>query len=312
MKTYIAADIGGTQLRVALFPDQGIEPIQQKRILTKGKGDTLERLFGLISEIWPKDDQVKGMAAAFPGPTDPYQGVLLSAPNIPGWDQLPLRQLLQDHFHVPVAVGNDANMAALGEWRYGAGQGHHNLVYLTISTGIGGGVIIADRLLLGQRGLAGELGHVTILPDGPLCGCGQRGHLETLGSGTAIANFFNGERSKGRISELPLDPPASARDISKAAENGDLLAQEALGRGGYYVGLGIANYLMTFNPSIVILGGGVSRAGKWFYDSLRKSMHDHAMRPEYVSDLVVKQAALGDNSGLLGTLVLAREILSGS
>ena len=311
MDTYIAADIGGTKLRVAVFPSHGVEPIHQKRIPTKGKGSTLERLFELITELWPNDGRVKGLAAAFPGPIDPYAGILLSAPNIPGWDQLPLQQLLHDRFQVPVAVGNDANLAALGEWRYGAGQGHHNLVYLTISTGIGGGVIINDHLLLGQRGLAAELGHVTILPDGPLCGCGQRGHLETVGSGTGIAYHFNEERAKGRNSILPLSPPASARDISKAADTGDLLAQEAMGRGGYYVGLGIANYLMIFNPSIVILGGGVSRAGKWFYDSLRKSMNEHAMRPEYVADLVVTQAALGDNSGLMGALALARELTPG-
>ncbi len=308
MDTYIAADIGGTQLRAAVFPKDGIEPIHQKRIPTRGSGEPLERLFGLISEVWPKEGSVRGMAAAFPGPVDPGAGMLLSAPNIPGWDRLPLRQLLQDHFQVPAAIGNDANLAALGEWKYGAGRGHKNLLYLTISTGIGGGVILDNRLVLGEQGLAGELGHVTILPDGPLCGCGQRGHLETVGSGTAIANYFNEQRAKGRDSMLPLSPPATTRDISRVAEAGDRLAQDALQRGGYFVGLGIANYLMIFNPSIVILGGGVSRSGSWFHDALKRSVEEHAMRSEYYANLTITRAELGDNSGLLGALVLASDL----
>jgi glucokinase len=306
METYLAADIGGTQLRAALFPKDGIHPIYQKRIPTQGDGPVLERLFALIAEVMPQDYKTKSIAAAFPGPIDPFAGILLEAPNIPGWDLLPLRKLLVDRFDVPVAVGNDANMAALGEWHYGAGQGHHNLVYLTISTGIGGGVILDDRLLLGQRGLAAELGHVTVLPDGPLCSCGQRGHLEAVGSGTGIANYFNEERSHGRNSILPTHSPVTSRDIARAAEQGDSLAIEALNRAGYYIGLGIANYLMTFNPSIVILGGGVTKAGPLFFEPLKTSMRTHAMRPEYVNELVLTTAALGDNSGLLGTLALAR------
>jgi len=104
----------------------------------------------------------------------------MKASNIPGWLRLPLARIVQDEFHVPVFLGNDANLAALGEWKYGTGRGHHNLLYITISTGIGGGVIIDDRLLVGANGLAGELGHITVMQDGPLCGCGQRGHLEAV------------------------------------------------------------------------------------------------------------------------------------
>ena len=148
-----------------------------------------------------------------------------------------------DRFNVPVVVGNDANMAAVGEWRYGAGVGHHNLVFLTISTGIGGGVILDDRLVLGERGLAAELGHITVIPDGPLCGCGHRGHIEALSSGTAIARYVSEQLAEGRKSIIKPDPHPTARDVSFAAANGDELAIEAMTRAGKFLGQMIADYL---------------------------------------------------------------------
>lgn len=308
MDTYIAADIGGTQLRASLYPEDGAKPILQKRIPTQGKGTTTERLLGLIEDVWPRDARVLSIAGAFPGPIDPFAGVLISAPNIPGWENLPIRQILHDRFHVPVAVGNDANLAALGEWRFGSGRGHHHLVYMTISTGIGGGVIVDDQLLLGVRGLAAELGHVTVWPDGPLCSCGLHGHLESVGSGTGIAHYYQEQVQLGRPTTLPLDSPPSAKDISKAADAGEQLACEAMGRAGYFVGIGLANYLLIFNPSIIILGGGVSQSGPAFYNPLRKSMTEHLLRPEYAENLILTTADLGDNAGLLGALALARTI----
>jgi glucokinase len=308
MDTYIAADIGGTQLRVSVYPVDSTEPLFQKRIPTRGKGNPTERLIGLICDAWPKEGKVLSIGAAFPGPLDPFAGIIISAPNIAGWENLPIRQILRDRFQVPVAVGNDANLAAVAEWRFGAGRGHHNLVYLTISTGIGGGVIVEDQLLLGVRGLAAELGHVTVWPDGPLCSCGLHGHLESVGSGTGLANYFNEQAALGRPTSVPADPKPTSKEISKAADAGDELAVEAMGRAGYYVGIGIANYLLTFNPSIVILGGGVSRSGPAFYDPLRKSMMEHILRPEYAETLVLTTAQLGDDVGLLGALVLARTI----
>ena len=183
MSYHIAADVGGTQLRAACYATDSLKPFQVKRIATQVVGSTpLERLKTLIASVWPENQGVDAIGIAAPGPLDSNEGVVMAAPNIPGWVDLPLRKHLEDRFQIPVVVGNDANLAAVGEWKYGAGKGHHHLVYLTVSTGIGGGVIIDDRLLLGDRGLAAELGHVTVLHDGPLCGCGQRGHLEAIAS----------------------------------------------------------------------------------------------------------------------------------
>ncbi len=310
MDVIITADIGGTQIRAAVFPRESSRPIRHKRITTKGKDPAQVRLTNLIAELISPDDRVLAIAAAAPGPTDARMGMVLEAPNIPGWKNLPLAQIISEQFSVPVYVGNDANLAALGEWRFGAGRGHHDLVYLTISTGIGGGVICDDHLLLGQRGLAAELGHITIDPQGPMCGCGHRGHLEAFSSGTAIARYVAGQLAAGRPSSLSSNPSPSARDISAAADTGDPLAVEALERAGHYLGIGIANYLHIFNPSIVILGGGVSSSGAHFFLPMRQSLKECVFAPGYLDNLIVTTAELGDDVGLLGALALAHTFLS--
>ncbi|HNT53638.1 MAG TPA: ROK family protein [Anaerolineaceae bacterium] len=301
----IATDIGGTRLRVAVYPAGSTRPISQKRIPTSGEESSLERLKGLIAELWPTDGTVRAIAAAAPGYLDPTSGILFEAPNIPGWENLPLRQELQDRFGVPVAIGNDANLAAMGEWRYGAGQGHHNLLFLTISTGIGGGAIVNDQLLQGHRGLAGEFGHVTVMQDGPLCGCGQRGHLEAVASGTGIAHWVAGQLAQGMSSTLSGNPTPSAREIAQAAEEGDNLCVQAFARAGYFLGQGLASFLHLLNPSIVILGGGVSRSGTLIMEPLHASLRQHLISPEYLNDLVITTATLGDDAGLMGALALA-------
>ncbi|HEX7567741.1 MAG TPA: ROK family protein [Anaerolineaceae bacterium] len=305
MDVIISVDIGGTQLRVAVYPTQGIKPIRQKRIPTRGKDPAHVRLINLISELKLANENVLAISAAAPGPTDPKLGLVLNAPNIPGWENLPLAKILRDQFKVPVYLGNDANLAALGEWRFGAARGHHDLVYLTISTGIGGGVIIDDRLLLGTRGLAAELGHVTVDPEGPVCGCGHRGHIEAFSSGTAIARYTAAQIMLGRASSLSAIPQPSAHDISTAAEAGDALAIETMERAGRYMGIAIANYLHIFNPSIVVLGGGVSRSGGLFFNPLYQSLKENVFAPGYLNDQIVTIAALGDDVGLLGALALA-------
>ncbi len=294
---------------MAVFPEQGIVPIHQERINTQCDGEPAEeRILGLIQKLWPVHDDVTAIGIAAPGPLDPKIGVIIAAPNIHGWVNLPLRQLVQDRFRVPVVLGNDANLAVYGEWKYGAGRSHHNLVYLTISTGIGGGVIIDDQLLLGERGLATELGHVTILPDGPLCSCGQRGHLEAISSGTAIAQYVVQELKSGASSILSLEPVPTSKEIADAAEDGDVLAQNAYERAGFYLGMALANYLHIFNPTIVICGGGVSRSGNLLFKPLRKSLDKYVMDRVYLQNFTLTTAALGDDAGIMGALAMARSL----
>jgi glucokinase len=307
MSTYIAVDIGGTQMRAACYPADSLTPIRMARISTQHPTlSPLERLQELISSIWPEKNSVTRIGLAAPGPVDPYKGILRSAPNIPGWTDVPLRKEMEERFHVPVAIGNDANLAALGEGRFGAGRGHPNLIFMTISTGIGGGIIIDDRLLLGSSGLAGEVGHITILPDGPLCGCGQRGHLEAVASGTAIAHWVEQELAQGAASRLQVGQVLTAKQIAHAAKEGDQLAIAAFNRAGYFLGLGLANYCHIFNPSIVIFGGGVSQAGPLLFDPMNASLQTHILSPHYLENLTLTTASLGDEAGLMGALALAR------
>jgi glucokinase len=266
----------------------------------------LERLYDLIASIWPEDEAVTSIGVAAPGPVDPYQGIVYAAPNIPGWIDLPLRALLEERFKAPVSLGNDANLAALGEGMFGAGLGHHHLIYMTVSTGIGGGIIIDDRLLLGVRGLAGEIGHVTVLPGGPLCGCGQYGHLEAVASGTAIARWTEQELARGAASILPAGAAITAKEVAAAAQNGDELAITAFKRAGAFIGQTLASYLHIFNPTAVIIGGGVSRSGPLLMEPMKAAMREHVISPHYLENLTLTTAALGDEVGLMGALALAR------
>ena len=307
--TYLVADVGGTQIRAALFPTDDAKPLKVVRTSTQGEDKPpLDRLLDLLASIWPSFGRVAAIAVAAPGPSDPYEGIVFEAPNIPGWKNIELKKHLQERFRIPAAVGNDANLAALGEWRFGAAQGHHHVVYLTVSTGIGGGVINDDRLLLGVRGLAGEMGHITVMHNGPLCGCGQRGHLEALASGPAIARWVVEALAQGAPSLLANKSPLTARDISKAANDNHPLAISALNRAGMYVGIALADYLHIFNPSAIIVGGGVSRSGDHFWEPMLAALRSHVLSEAYLNDLVVARAALGDDVGLMGALALAQTI----
>jgi len=306
---FIVCDVGGTQMRAALFPAGTTTPLKIQRISTQGDEKLpLERLLELIASLWPENGQVAAITVAAPGPSDPDEGLVYEAPNIPGWKNLPLKKHLQERFQVPCALGNDANLAALGEWRFGAGIGHDHLLYITISTGIGGGIISNGRLLLGAHGLAGEIGHVTVIAGGPLCGCGQRGHLEALASGPAIARWVGEQLSQGVPSILSPQHQLTAREIAQAAAQDDPLAVAALERAGTYLGIALANYLHIFNPSAIILGGGVSRSGPHLLDPLRRALREHVLSAQYLQDLVLTTAALGDDVGLMGALALAQSI----
>lgn len=304
MEIYIVSDIGGTQIRVAAFEVDTLNQISLQKIPTKNNDQTpLDRLIQLIDET-KQDHSVRAIAVAAPGFLDPDLGIVYEAPNIPGWDNLPLKKILEEKFDTPVYLGNDANMGALGEWKFGAGIGHRNLLYLTISTGIGSGAIVNNELLLGKNGLAGEFGHVTILPDGPLCGCGKRGHIEALASGTAIMNYVNQEILSGKKSSLTKIKKISGKDIHQAALNGDDLALKAYERAGNFLGIAIANFLHMLNPSILIIGGGVTSVGDFLFAPMRKALQESIISPAYLDELTITIAKLGDDVGIKGALAL--------
>jgi glucokinase len=237
---------------------------------------------------------------------DSTRGILIAPPNLPEWHNFPLVESVQNRTLTPTIIGNDANLAALGEWKYGAGRGHHHIIYLTVSTGIGSGVIVNDHLLSGSRGLAPELGHVTILPDGPICPCGQPGHLEALASGKAIEEWVRQKLLSGLKSSLDKITHITAEIIAAAAAQGDELAIAAFQRAGDYIGLALASYVHIFNPTMIIIGGGVSKSAPLLLPPLRASLEKHVMIPQYLEGLEITTAQLGDNAGLMGALVQGR------
>lgn len=308
----IGVDIGGTRLRAARFSPEG-QMLQREGVPTRvagGRDAVMERLYSLIASVLPENrEDVIGIGMAVPGPLNPFTGVIIEAPNMPGWVNLPLRDLIAGRFGLPVYVGNDANLAALGEHRFGAGQGNDDLVYLTISTGIGGGIITGGRMLLGRDGLGAEAGHMVVDPDGPPCPCGGYGHLEAVASGTALGRQAAALVAEGRapaIAGMAGGDPArvTGEVVGKAALAGDPVARELVTRAARYIGQGITTLLHLFNPGIVILGGGVTQVGDLLFEPIRARVRELAMAPVYWENTPIVQAALGDDVGLLGALAL--------
>jgi glucokinase len=308
----VAVDLGGTLIRTAQMDRKGHifarvrEPIHANR----GREYTLPAVIDAIRRVLPTDrDRLAAVGICVPGPLDPWKGIIINLTNIPGWEMLPFRDILSDEFGVPVWLGNDANVAALAEQRFGAARGLSDVIYITVSTGIGGGIIVDNRLLLGAQGLGAEIGHMTIEVDGPRCRCGNIGCLEILANGPAIARDAAAAVRAGRASLLPelsggdLDR-ITARLVNEAAQRGDSLAIEILNRAGFYLGVGVVNLMHIFNPAMFVIGGGVTKAGNLLFGPMRETVQQRAMRPAYWENCPIVRADLGDDVGLLGALAL--------
>jgi glucokinase len=305
-------DIGGTKIALALGTKGG-EIISRRRFPTRteiGPTHILERVFqeieGMLLETRA---ELCGAGIACAGPLDLERGLVLSPPNLPGWDNFPLAELVRESLRVPVWLDNDANAAAFGEYERGAGRGLRDMVYLTISTGIGGGVIVGGRLVRGVAGAAGEVGHLTVLPSGPECGCGARGCLEALCSGTAIARRARERIEQGArslISSMVQDArEVTAETVAVAAQRGDTLAREIWDETIFYLSIGVGNIISVLAPEAIIIGGGVSSSGEQLLGPLRRMVAER-MRMLPSEKIRIVRAALGEESGLYGALALAR------
>lgn len=310
----IAVDLGGTQIRAAACDLQGrfLRRAEHPTKAEEGLEAVLVRIVGLVEEVragLPKD-RVLGVGVGSPGPVDPLAGVIISPPNLPGWYEVPLRSLLEERLGLPVRLANDANAAALGEWAFGAGRNYRNIAYVTISTGIGGGIITDGRLLLGHRGLAGEVGHMTLWPEGPRCNCGNYGCWEALASGTAIAREGAEAVRSGRAPILSrlvegVAERVDAKLVGEADAQGDEAAAEIIRRAAEYSGVGVANLLHLYSPEIVLIGGGVSRLGERLFGPIRRVARERVMPP--YRDVPILPAALRGDAGLLGAVALFLE-----
>ena len=309
----LAMDMGGTQFRIALANEQGkilkrfASPIESPDNPERG----IEQIMGEINELLSGVDasEVRGMGVAIAGLITPETGILLTSPNLLEWYNTPIKDIFEEELKMPVWVGNDANMAAVGERRFGAGKGIDDLIYITVSTGVGGGIIIGGKMLVGSCGFGAEIGHMTIDVNGIKCNCGNVGCLETLASGTAIARMAIEKISEGEKSSISkmisgdIDKVTS-KLVYDAASDGDAMAADVMLTAATYLGVGVVNLVHLFNPTMVIIGGGVSRAGDILFRPVRQVVAERAMRDIQVE---IVPAGLRDDPGLLGAVAMVLE-----
>ena len=316
-KLILGVDLGGTKIATALATAQG-------EILARGRRSTpaqagpdavIKSICATIDKTLAakklEPSQLLGIGIAAAGIIDSGKGKVISSPNLPGWHEVPLRDAIEQRFGIPVYLGNDATLAALGEWRFGLKKGIANLIYITVSTGIGGGIIAGGKLYTGACGVAGEIGHMTIDVNGPKCNCGNIGCWETLASGTALAREAVKqirEGAKTSIIELVNGDISKidAKVVGLAAKQGDELAKELISRLGYYLGIGLVNLVNIFNPELILIGGGVAKMGDLLLQPAIKVVKERAFSTP-AATVEIKPALLGDDSGLLGAAAFVLE-----
>lgn len=319
----LALDFGGTKHTAAVIASGERQWRAHRRVFSPPNPDAnydLQTMCSLARDLLA-GAQPAAIGASFGGPVDATTGRVYLSHHVPGWENTPLRQILETQFGAPASIDNDANVAALGEHRFGAGQGYSSLLYITISTGVGGGWILNGQPWRGAEGMAGEIGHTVVDPNGPVCLCGKRGCVERLASGRYIAQrareWLAAQPGRGQILRALAggEPPASSEQImetitaqlvSQAAAKGDDLAWEALEIAAWALGVGIGNAANLVNPQRFILGGGVTKAGDRFWEVIRRTARETAL-PEVHFDIV--PAALDDDAPLWGALALAEDCL---
>jgi len=316
-KFILGVDLGGTKIAAALATTQG-------EIVARGRSPTLaqdgpdaiiESICATINEVLSakalEPSRLLGIGIAAAGIIDSANGKVIFSPNLPGWHEIPLRDAIEQQFGVPAYLGNDANLAALGEWHFGVGEKVANLIYVTVSTGIGGGIIADGKLYTGACGTAGEIGHMTIDVNGPRCRCGNIGCWEALASGTALAReavMRTTEGARTSIIELVGGDVSKidAKIVGLAARQGDELAQELVSHLGYYFGVGLANLVNIFNPELILIGGGVAKIGDLLLQPAIKVVKERAFSTS-ANAVEIKPAILGDDSGIMGAAAFVLE-----
>lgn len=310
MALILALDFGGTKLAAALVKSGCREWLRYERRLSPSNADAntdLEIMRSLIGSLL-QDATPTAIGVSFGGPVDATTGTVRLSHHVSGWENIPLKNLLEQEFGIPTNVDNDANVAALGEYRFGAGTGYDSLFYITISTGVGGGWILNGKLWQGAGGMAGEIGHMVVDPAGPVCLCGKRGCVERFASGPYMAqnakdilqNQQHGDILRTLVqNDLNL---LTGQLISQAASKGDSIAQAVLQKSAWALGVGIGNVANLINPQRFILGGSVTKAGEIWWNTLQKTARETAL-PEVSFEIV--PAALGDDAPLWGAVALA-------
>ena len=313
-KYRIGVDVGGTNVKIALVDKKG-EIKFPKTVPTRAEmgyeytiGNIQQSIKDLISEAGIEKNALEGIGFGFPGQIDCDKGIVRLAPNIPGWVNVPISEIMQKEFNVPVKVDNDVRCAALAELNYGAGVGCKNLICITVGTGIGSGLIINGKIVRGASNAAGEIGHIKLeMHDGLLCGCGDRGCLEAYASGPSIVAMakeyvMGGKSAKFREIAGSIDAITPAI-VAQAANEGDAVAKKIFEIMGEYIGIGLTSVVNLLNPEKIVIGGGVADAGDILLEPLRKTLKSRTM-PIQGRAVEVVPAQLGNTAGIIGSSLL--------
>ncbi|MCI9304647.1 ROK family protein [Clostridium sp.] len=306
-KYVIGVDLGGTKIYTALVDLEG-NIIKEKTVETlahEGEQAVMGRIIDTINYVIDGTDKdlIRAIGIGSPGPLDVKNGVIIETANLP-FKNFEIVKTIKEEYELPTYLDNDANVATLGEFMFGAGKGTENMVFITASTGIGGGAVLNGKLFRGATGNALEVGHMTVSTEGPRCGCGNLGCAEALGSGTAI-----GRRAKEAVStnvktSLKNYDNVTSKEVFKEAANGDRVAKNILNTSLTYLGIAVANTITNFDPEKVVVGGGVVNGGDIVIDTIRNVVEERCMAA-FVENCKIEKAVLGGKAGVLGAAALA-------
>ena len=314
MTKRIGIDVGGTNVKIALVDGEG-KIIYSNSVPTYAQmgyeytvNNIKQAIRDLMKETNTDAKEIEGIGFDFPGQVDYKTGVVKLAPNIPGWVNVPIAQMIEEEFNIPTRIDNDVRCAALGELKFGAGKGCENFVCITVGTGIGSGLVINGQLVRGAANAAGEIGHIKLqMNGGPICGCGDTGCLEAFASGPSIVamaqEYLKGRKSTKFREMAGADGEITPYIVAKAAEAGDPVAKRIFEIVGTYIGMGLVSVINLLNPEKVIIGGGVAAAGDLLLDPIRKTIKERAMVVAGNSVEIVP-AELGNSAGVIGASML--------
>ncbi len=319
-KLILGVDIGGTKIAAAVVTGEGkvISRDYSPTSAQAGPQVVIDNIFATIDRAISSSNvalsQLSGIGIAAAGIIDSENGKVIFSPNLPGWHEVSLGDAVHQRFSVSTYLGNDASLAALGEWRFGVKKQVTNLIYITVSTGIGGGIICNGKLYTGVLGAAGEVGHMTVDVNGPRCNCGNVGCWETLASGTALAREAVKHIKEGANTSIVEFAggdltKVDAKVVFEAAKQGDKLANQLIARLGYYLGVGLANLVNIFNPELILIGGGVAKMGDLLLKPAIKVVNERAFATSATS-VQIRPALLGDDSSILGAVAFVLDNLA--
>jgi len=302
----IGVDLGGTNLRVGVIRDDGhVEADAAVPVGTEKSADRIASLIGEHVALMQNQTSLPltGCGCGIPGIVDSDRGIVFNSPNFPDWQDVPILKLLEKSITLPLLIDNDANMFALAELLFGAGKGRHNLIMLTLGSGIGGGIVIDGKVFHGDRGFAGEVGHIVVEPDGVPCGCKSHGCWEQYAAGRAFTHLVHRLPKHEReavLAEVYGDAnQLSPELIASLAGRGNTIAKELWRSYGRYLGIGIASLINVLGITTIVIGGGIARSWDYFIDACRAEIMSRTYHKNVVQ-LKLLPASLGENTGIVG------------